>query len=100
MSSFASFACARSTLSANRLTGAGRFAEAFELGLAALAGEPLRESAHRALVRVHLAEGNVGEAVRQYELCRSLLREKLGVEPSEQMDGRHSRTCDGTETVS
>jgi DNA-binding SARP family transcriptional activator len=68
------------------LTCTGRFGEALELGLSALAGEPLRESAHRALVRVHLAEGNIGEAVRQYELCRSLLRNKLGVQPSEQMD--------------
>ena len=69
-----------------RLTRAGRFGEALELGLSALAGEPLRESAHRALVRVHLAEGNIGEAIRQYELCRSLLGERLGVEPSQQMD--------------
>ena len=70
----------------DRLTRAGRFGDALELGLSALAGEPLRESAHRALVRVHLAEGNIGEAIRQYELCRSLLGEKLGVAPSEQMD--------------
>jgi DNA-binding SARP family transcriptional activator len=69
-----------------RLTDAGRTAEALEAGLAALAGEPLRESAHRALVRVHLAEGNVGEAIRQYRLCRRLLREQLGVGPSEQME--------------
>jgi DNA-binding SARP family transcriptional activator len=69
-----------------RLTSAGRVAEALELGLSALAGEPLRESAHRAVVRIHLAEGNVGEAVRQYELCRGLLGEKLGVAPSEQME--------------
>ena len=69
-----------------RLTGRGRTGEALEAGLAALAGEPLRESAHRALVRVHLAEGNVGEAIRQYRLCRRLLREQLGVGPSEQME--------------
>ena len=69
-----------------RLIHAGRLGEALEAGLAALAGEPLRESAHRALVRVHLAEGNVGEAVRQYDLCRRLLRDQLGVEPSEQME--------------
>ena len=69
-----------------RLTDAGRTGEALEAGLAALAGEPLRESAHRALVRVHLAEGNVGEAIRQYRLCRRLLREQPGVSPSEQME--------------
>jgi DNA-binding SARP family transcriptional activator len=69
-----------------RLTRADRLAEAFEIGLAALAAEPLRESAHRALVRIHLAEGNAGEALRQYRLCRRLLGERLGIEPSAQMD--------------
>ena len=67
------------------LATAGRFGEALEVGLEALAGDPLRESAHRALVRVHLAEGNVGEARRQYRLCEALLRDELGVAPSESM---------------
>jgi len=69
-----------------RLTGAGRLKEALDVGLAAVAGEPLRESAQRALVRVHLAEGNVGEAIRQYRLYRGLLREQLGIEPSRLME--------------
>lgn len=69
-----------------RLADAGRFTEAFEAGLASVTSDPLRESAHRALVRMHLAEGNVGEAVRQYQLCRHLLEEQLGLEPSGLMD--------------
>ena len=68
-----------------RLTAAGRLDEALEAGQLALAGEPLRESAHRALVRLHLAEGNAGEALRQFRLCRRLLLEQLGVEPSPRM---------------
>lgn len=68
-----------------RLVTAGRFTEAFDAGLASVRGDPLRESAHRALVRMHLAEGNAAEAVRQYELCRRLLREQLGLEPSRLM---------------
>jgi DNA-binding SARP family transcriptional activator len=68
-----------------RLTTAGRLDEALEAGLLALAGEPLRESAHRALVRLHLAEGNAAEALRQFRLCRRLLLEQLGVEPSPKM---------------
>lgn len=68
-----------------RLTAAGRLDEALEAGLLALAGEPLRESAHRALVGVHLAEGNAAEALRQFRLCRRLLLEQLGVEPSPRM---------------
>lgn len=64
------------------LTAAGRYGEAVEAGIAAVATEPLRESAHRALISVHLAEANVAEALRQYRLFGDLLREHLGLEPS------------------
>ena len=46
-------------------TRSGCFAEAIAAGLQAVEGGPLRESAHRCVVRAHLAEGNVDEAVRQ-----------------------------------
>jgi DNA-binding SARP family transcriptional activator len=70
-----------------RLVAAGRFGEAIDAGLAAVRAEPLRESAHEALVKAHLAEGNRWEAVRQYEQCRHLLREELGLEPSPALRG-------------
>jgi DNA-binding SARP family transcriptional activator len=44
--------------------------------------DDLRESAHRAVIRIHLAEGNVGEARRAYGTCRTLLAHGLGIEPS------------------
>jgi DNA-binding SARP family transcriptional activator len=66
----------------DRLITAGRYGEAIDAGLAAVAAEPLRESAHRVLIKAHLAEGNHGEADRQYQLCRHILRDELGVEPS------------------
>jgi DNA-binding SARP family transcriptional activator len=65
-----------------RLAAAGDLSGALRAGLAAVAGDPLRESAHRALIRVYLAEGNHGEAVRQYEIFRRLLHEQVGLEPS------------------
>jgi DNA-binding SARP family transcriptional activator len=65
-----------------RLAAARRFGEAVEAALAAVAGEPLRESAHRCLIQVHLAEGNRAEALRAYEQLDGLLREELGVRPS------------------
>ena len=68
-----------------RLAEAGCLDAALEAGLAAVAGEPLRESSHRAVVRVHLADGNVAEAIRQYRLYRQLLHDHLGLEPSGQM---------------
>jgi DNA-binding SARP family transcriptional activator len=66
----------------HQLTDAGRLDDALAAGLRALAGEPLRESVHRALVGVHIADGNAAEAIRQYRFCRRLLREHLGIEPS------------------
>jgi DNA-binding SARP family transcriptional activator len=69
-----------------RLMGLGRYQEAIEAGLAAVAAEPLRESAHRALIRTHLAEGNLGEAMQQYRAFRRLLRAELGLDPSPSME--------------
>jgi DNA-binding SARP family transcriptional activator len=42
-----------------------RFDNAIEAALQAIAGDPLRESAHRCLMRAHLAEGNLSEARRE-----------------------------------
>jgi DNA-binding SARP family transcriptional activator len=66
----------------DRLIAAGDYAVAADAGLAAIASEPLRESAHRALIRVHLAEGNYAVALRQYHRFRELLAKELGLEPS------------------
>jgi len=69
-----------------RLSSAGRHGEAIEAGIAAVNSEPLRESAHRVLIRAHLAEGNRCEAIRQFERYRSLLRHDLGLEPSPEIE--------------
>lgn len=68
-----------------RLVREGRFARAVEAGVAAVSGEPLRESAQRALIRAHLAEGNRTEALRQYESYEQLLREELNLAPSAEL---------------
>jgi DNA-binding SARP family transcriptional activator len=60
----------------------GRFNAALEAGMAAIACEPLRESAHRVVVRVHLAEDNPAEALRQYQVYRRLIDAELGLPPS------------------
>jgi len=63
-------------------TRTGHYEKAVVAGLAAVAGDPLRESAHRALISAYLAEGNPADAIRQYGLCRSVLRQELRLEPS------------------
>jgi DNA-binding SARP family transcriptional activator len=65
-----------------RLAQRGDFAAAVAAALASIRGDPLRESAHRSLVRVHLAEGNICEAISTYRRFRTLLLRELGVEPS------------------
>ena len=70
---------------ARGLSASGHCADAIQAALAAIRLEPLRETAHRTLIEIHLAEGNWSEACRQFWRCRRLLREELGVEPSESM---------------
>lgn len=64
-----------------RLSGAGRHTSAVDAALAALAADPLRETAHRALIEAHLAEGNQGEAIRRWRSYRSLIRDRLRLDP-------------------
>jgi DNA-binding SARP family transcriptional activator len=68
-----------------RLLAVGRLADALEVAYEAVRAEPLRESAHRTVVRVHLAEGNLVEAVRAHGRFREMLWDELGVHPSELM---------------
>ncbi len=67
---------------AGHLAAAGRYGEAVEAALAAVGADPLRESARRALIRVHLAEGNRSEALREFHRYSRLLSNELGLEPT------------------
>lgn len=67
---------------AGRLVSVERYADAIAAALAAIKADPLRESAHAALVGVHLAEGNQSEALLAYDRYAKLLRAELGVEPT------------------
>ncbi len=70
-------------LSARYLT-ARAYAAAIDSALLAVRLEPLRESAHRAVSRAHLAEGNLSEARRQYVWYSGLVSTELGIEPSKE----------------
>jgi DNA-binding SARP family transcriptional activator/tetratricopeptide (TPR) repeat protein len=45
--------------------------------------EPWLEEAHRQLMRLYVLSGQRSAALVQYELCRDMLAEELGVEPAE-----------------
>lgn len=68
------------------LLTAGRYADASQVALSCVQAEPLRESAHRLLIRIYLREGNVAEAIRQYHRFARMLRDELGVNPSAAME--------------
>ena len=67
------------------LSEAGRHADAVEAGHVAVSGEPLRESAQRALILAHLAEGNVSGARRAYYRYADLLLVELGLSPGSEI---------------
>lgn len=59
---------------------------ALEAALTAVSIEPVRESAHRIVLKIHIAEGNLASALKYYQRYRGLLQRELGVMPSRQMD--------------
>jgi DNA-binding SARP family transcriptional activator len=70
---------------ASSLAKAERYGDAIAAALAAINAEPLRESAHATLIRVHLAEGNQSEALRAYARYRDLLMAELGLAPTPEL---------------
>lgn len=71
---------------AERLLASGALSQAVEVALSAVWAEPLRESAHRILIRVHAAEGNWSQAVLQYRYYKQLLYQELRTIPTAQME--------------
>lgn len=71
-------------LAARRLRE-GRPLDALDLAMAALASEPLRESAQLLVLRSHLEAGNRAAVVRCYQSFEERLDAVLGVQPSHAM---------------
>lgn len=61
-----------------RLSNAGRHADAVALAEMVVHAAPSRESARRALIEAHLAEGNIAAAVAEYDAYEELLRSSVG----------------------
>lgn len=60
---------------------------ALQTALEAVRAEPLRETSNAVLISVYLAEGNVVDALRQYDVFRSLIGVELGMVPSPRLAG-------------
>jgi DNA-binding SARP family transcriptional activator/predicted ATPase len=61
----------------------GRPASALGHARRALELDPWREPAHRQIMRLLASQGERGQALTQYERCRRILADELGVEPEE-----------------
>ncbi|MCB0257259.1 MAG: hypothetical protein KDI55_26360, partial [Anaerolineae bacterium] len=59
----------------------GEYGQALTAARRILDLDPLREEIHRAMMRLHAAQGQRARAVRQYDRCRLVLDQELGVSP-------------------
>ncbi|HEX2362194.1 MAG TPA: BTAD domain-containing putative transcriptional regulator [Jiangellaceae bacterium] len=75
-----------------QLLAEGRYYDALRVGLVAVSAEPLWESGHRLIMRTHLAEGNIAEAIHRYQSYASLLAAELGARPSSAMEALRSES--------
>ncbi|MGX5850026.1 BTAD domain-containing putative transcriptional regulator [Mesorhizobium sp. PL10] len=75
------------------VTGAERVAIAERL----IALDPLRESSHVALMQAHIAMNQTALAIKQYEVCKMLLKRELGAEPADELQ-QLRRTIDEMST--
>ncbi len=60
----------------------GELAEAAQMLRLALEKDPALESVHRSLMRIFARQGQSTRAFRQYDMCREVLQNELGVGPS------------------
>ncbi len=63
-------------------TERGEIEPAYQYATRLVQLDPFREEAHRQLMRLHASRGDHAKALAQYESCRQLLQEELGVEPA------------------
>lgn len=70
-----------------RLITAGRFDDAVAMAKVAVRTAPSRESARRALIEAHVAQGDLAAAVDEYDEYQELLRSSLGGPVGHGLDG-------------
>ena len=77
----------------------GRYREALEHTRQVLDHDPCRESAWRLAMEAHYRQGELDQALRDFERCRAILREELGVDPLPETTALHERFLQTPPTV-
>lgn len=67
----------------------GDYKTALSLAVRVVIHEPLREAAHQEVMRLQSLLGRFSEAFEQYETCRRILDDELGVRPCEATESLH-----------
>jgi len=70
---------------AKQFQTAEQYLPGLQVALAAIAVDQIRETAHRIVIEIHVAEGNVASALMHYRHYQALLEQELDVAPSQQM---------------
>ena len=73
-------------------------AERIEAARRLVALDDLRELSHRTLMRAYAGNGDNGLAAKQFEVCRTVLRQQLGTEPSRETIELHRSIIGGEPT--
>jgi DNA-binding SARP family transcriptional activator/predicted ATPase len=81
---------------ASELEKAGEYERALPHAYRQVELDPWREKAHRQVMRLLALSGQRGAALAQYETCRQLLAQGLGVEPATQTTMLYSQIRKGT----
>lgn len=78
----------------------GNWVKGILYGQKILLVDPLREQVHRELIQLHLENGQRSLAVKQYEFCRQILHDDLGIEPMEETQAIYRRMMGQTQPSS
>lgn len=78
---------------------AGDGKTAIETAQRLLALDPVREEAHRMLMRLHHQHGSRTAALKQYQICEEILRRELDIEPEAETVRLHAEVRSGSADV-
>ena len=71
--------------------GRNELAKGIDYGQRLLAVDPLREQIHRELMLLHMKNGDRSLAIQQYESCRRVLADELGIVPMPETQSLYKR---------
>lgn len=77
--------------------GRGYYQQARQAAWRQLELDPWREEAHRQMMRLHMLSGERTAALAQYEQCRQILAEELGVEPEAETTALYKQIRDASD---